>query len=122
MRGELIADDIIALVPLQGLEITEKSYDLIFSLFGLPSLLLASVFYAFRHISGKKRTISAAISFISGVFVFLLPTFSNYLFITRIVLSTCCACLLLFVLSLFFNNNDYSETAYTCRDILYISH
>ncbi len=100
----LLLAELSPLLPPQNLEISEKTYDSMFALFGLPLLVLAAVHYAFGSAPVRKKALAAAVSLSAGLAVFFLPAFASHAFVTRLTLAVCCACLPLYAFGLLFDS------------------
>jgi cytochrome c-type biogenesis protein CcmF len=94
------------LLPLQGLVITEKSYDVVFGLLGLVLLLTSTVFYTFKHTANKVKLLILPISLVFGIIILIIPAFAAYPVFTRIALAVCVFCMIAVLLNFVFNMNQ----------------
>jgi cytochrome c-type biogenesis protein CcmF len=93
------------LLPLNGGEISKKTFDIVFGIVGLLLLICSSVRYAMKYTAGKQRLTVVFISVICGAAVLFLPAFAVYSIFTRLALAAAVLCMAGLFLSLIFGLN-----------------
>jgi cytochrome c-type biogenesis protein CcmF len=110
------------ILPFNSINITEATYNLVFSLFGLTLLLLSSVKYSFNNISFKRKSITVILSLAVGIIILLVPAFSQYSLLTRILLSVCCLCLTAMIISFVFSGTAlFKSGRYVAEYIVHLA-
>ncbi|OPX45029.1 cytochrome c-type biogenesis protein CcmF [Ruminiclostridium hungatei] len=110
------------LFQIGGPEITEKTYDLVFGIFGLAIILASSAIFSFRHLSRKYRAAVWAASLLSGTVTSFLPSFAAYESFTRLSLSAAVICLISLLLGLLVNiNSIFNDSRLLMLFIIHLS-